>query len=326
MERKLVHGTLRIVLVSVLFSTGCAHQNPAAEDRKISGSSVASSINPHNDDVSRGIGNSPSSSLPRVTQRSANTDGAVFVVEYHHLGYSKDTMFRSPEKFRADLDRFYRMGFRPVTVTEYLANRMPLAPGASPVVFTFDDANPDQVKLNPDETLAPDCFLGIWQDFAKLHPDFPVRATFFVLPTMWGQHALLSKKLGLLKSLGCELGNHTITHTALRKLPDDRVEWEVGEAELRLINLGVPSPAPLALPLGSSPKNKTLLAGFDYKGVHIAPTGVFLVGANPAPARTSPKFDHLRIPRIQACEGLDGLDYWFQQLDRKRVKLYVAGG
>ncbi len=232
-------------------------------------------------------------------------------------------MFRSEDKFRGDLERFDKMGFRPVTVTEYLQNKMPLGPGASPMVFTFDDANPDQVKLTPDGKLDPHCFLGIWQEFSKNHPEFPIHATFFVLPSMWGQSKMLDQKLALLKSFGCELGNHTITHPILRRLSDDQVKQEVGEAEIRLSKLGAPTPAPLALPFGSSPKNKTLLEGFDYKGVHIAPTGVFLVGANPAPAPTSPKLNKLRIPRIQAYSGPYGIDYWLDKVDQGSVKLYV---
>ena len=322
MERKLVHGSLAIVLVSVLFGAGCSSNTspPVAAGGSIKkASSAVGFLNASENGAATRNG------IPqaRVTDRPSNPDGAVFVVEYHHLGDSKDSMFRSADKFRADLQRYDRMGFRPVTVSEYLRNQMQLAPGASPLVVTFDDANPDQVKLLPDGKLAPDCFLGIWQEFARTHPEFPIRATFFVLPTMWGQHSLLDKKLSLLKSLGCELGNHTITHPILRKLPDAKVKWEVGEAELRLAKLGVPIPAPLALPFGSSPKNKDLLRGFDYEGTHIAPPGVFLVGAGPARVTTSKKFDHLRIPRIQAYDGPFGIKFWLDEVQKGKVKLYV---
>ncbi len=261
-----------------------------------------------------------------VSDRSANPKGSVFILEYHHLGISKDTMFRSPDQFKGDLERLYKMGFRPETVNDYLKGSTELAKGASPAVFTFDDSNPDQVKLNPDGSLASDCFLGIWQDFTKTHPDFPIRATFFVLPdTMWGQRKMLSAKLDLLRKLGCELANHTMTHPVLRKLTDEKAEYEIGEAEMRLEKLGVAAPASLALPFGVSPHNKGILSGFDYQGKHIAPKAVFLVGANPAPPVSSPKFNGLRVPRIQACEGPFGITYWLDQVDSNKVKLFVAG-
>jgi hypothetical protein len=235
-------------------------------------------------------------------------------------------MFRSVDRFKGDLERLYGMGFRPETVTDFLAGSKELPRGASPAVFTFDDSNPDQVKLNPDGSVAADCFLGIWLDFAKTHPDFPVRATFFVLPdTMWGQKKMLPQKLQLLHQLGCELGNHTMTHPILRKLSDEQAEYEIGEAELRLSKLGVPIPASLALPFGVSPRNRSILEGFPYLGTHIAPKAVFLVGANPALPVTNPKFNRLRIPRIQACEGPFGITYWLDKASKGQVKLFVAG-
>ena len=262
----------------------------------------------------------------RVSDRPPNPSGKVFVLEYHHLGVSKDSMFRSPDQFRGDLERLYKMGFRPEMVTDYLTGSKGLPVGASPAVFTFDDSNPDQIKLNSDGTLSKDCFLGIWQEFAASHPDFPIRATFFVLPdTMWGQRAMLPAKLALVSKLGCELGNHTMTHPILRKLSDDRVKYEIGAAQERLEKLGVAMPCSLALPFGVSPKNKSLLAGFDFDGRHIAPKAVFLVGANPALPPDSSKFNRLRIPRIQAYEGPFGIKDWLDQVDKGKVKLYVAG-
>lgn len=259
----------------------------------------------------------------RVTKRPGNIQGKVVVVEYHHVAEGKGTMFRSPSAFRKDLERFYRMGFRPVTVSEYLENRMSLPPGASPMVFTFDDANPSQIQLAEDGTLTKDCALGIWSAFAQEHPDFPIKATFYVLPTMWGQPSQLAKKLELLKRLGCELGNHTVSHPILKRLSDERVKEEIGEAEARLAKLGQEVPTSLALPFGVGPKNRGLLQGFDYKGTRVAPKAVMLVGAEPAPAPTDPKLNRLAVPRVQACEGPGGIDYWLQQIEAGRVRLYV---
>ena len=112
-----------------------------------------------------------------VSTRPANLNGKVFVAEYHHIRAGKGGMFRTPQAFIDDLNRFYKDGFRPVTVAEYVTGKMPIPPGSSPVVFTFDDANPTQYWIRKDGSVDPDCAIGIWQEFAKTHPDFPIKAT-----------------------------------------------------------------------------------------------------------------------------------------------------
>jgi hypothetical protein len=260
-----------------------------------------------------------------VTNRPANTKGRVFVVEYHHIQAKKGDMYRSPKEFRQDLERLYKLGFRPCTVSQYLDDKMDMPPGATPAVFTFDDSNPSQLQLRPDGSVDPNCGVGIWMDFAKEHPDFPVRATFYVLPdVMWGQPKMLDKKLAVLKELGCEMGSHTVTHPILRKLSDEKVKEEFAGAIDHLEKLGVPQPVSLALPFGVSPKNKALTHEFDYKGKHYTMKAAFLVGAEPAPAPTDPKLDRYRIPRIQAYNGVCSLNEWLDKLEKGQVKPYVA--
>ncbi len=262
---------------------------------------------------------------PRVSNRPPNVKGKVFIVEYHHIRTGKNNYFRSPAEFRGDLERLYKDGFRPCTVSAYLANKMDLAPGASPVVFTFDDAIPTQIRLLPDGKLDPNCALGIWQDFARTHPDFPIRATFYVLPdVMWGQPKLTKRKVALVRRLGCELGNHTVTHPILKKLSDEKVKWEIATATDDLVKLGTPLPVSLALPFGISPKNKQLLHSFEYNGQTYAMKAVLLVGAEPARSPLDPKFDRYRIPRVQAYNSELGINEWLDKFEAGKVKVYVA--
>jgi hypothetical protein len=266
----------------------------------------------------------PSTPKARVSDRPGNTKGDVFIVEYHHIKTGKGTMFRTTDEFRGDLERFNKLGFRPCTVSQYLSGSMDLPPGASPMVFTFDDSNPSQFQLLPDGSVDPTCAIGIWQAFAKEHPDFPVKATFYVLPkVMWTQKGLGMKKVEMLRAMGCELGNHTVTHGSLKKMTDEQVKHELGEASDHLVALGETMPPSLALPFGISPKNRELTHGFSYNGKTYAFKACLLVGANPAPATTSKKFDAFRLPRIQACAGPYGIDYWLDLLEKKRVKVYV---
>jgi len=260
----------------------------------------------------------------RVSDRPGNTNGAVFVAMYHHIRAGKGDMFRTESQFRADLEHFYAMGFRPVLASEYLSNHMSLPPGASPIVMTFDDATPSQIQLRPDGSVDPNCAVGIWEDFAKTHPDFPVHATFFVLPeTLWGPRKADPRKVKLVFDLGSELANHTINHPKLKALTDEKVKLELGTAEDRLEAMGQKGPHAMALPYGISPKHPAILKGFDWKGRRINFTGVFLVGANPAPSPTSPKFNRYRVPRIIAYSIPYGIDYWLKQVKDGHVKLYV---
>src|ERR1044071_6016423 len=76
----------------------------------------------------------------RVSNRPGNTEGGVIIVEYHKIAKQEARWDRSIVRFRKDLERFFSLGFRPVTLSSYLDNKMDLAPGASPIVFTFDDS------------------------------------------------------------------------------------------------------------------------------------------------------------------------------------------
>ena len=78
------------------------------------------------------------------------------------------------KKFKQDLQLLYEKGFRPVTMSEYLDNKIDIAPGASPVVITFDDSDPSQFTLLPDGRPSANCAIGIWHAFAQKYPDFPI--------------------------------------------------------------------------------------------------------------------------------------------------------
>ena len=216
------------------------------------------------------------------------------------------------------------MGFRPVTLTSYLTNTMNLAPGASPIVFTVDDAHPSQFKLRGDGTLDSECFLGIWAEFAKTHPDFPIRATFFILPDTgpWGQRDLVDKKLQMIKDWGCELGSHTLTHRKLSSLSDAEVKKELAGPIDFLASKGFECDA-IALPYGISPKNPALLKGFDLNGKHYGYKAALLVGAEPADSPTSPKRNPMRLPRIQSTEVPYGLTFWLDKVEAGSAKVYV---
>lgn len=255
--------------------------------------------------------------VARVSDRPVNLEGSVLIVEYHKIAKQEARWDRSISRFKSDLERYYRMGFRPVTLKAYLEDTMDLALGASPIVFTFDDSHPSQFRYLEDGSIDPDCAVGIWSEFAKSHPDFPVRASFYVLPSAgpFGPASDAPRKLAQLKEWGCELGSHTLTHRSLAKLSRAEVEKELSGAVAKITEYGF-DPFAIALPYGISPKDPAQLTQHHRAAL--------LVGANPAPAPGDPKRNPMRLPRIQGIEGEFGITYWLDQVEAGKVKPYVA--
>jgi peptidoglycan/xylan/chitin deacetylase (PgdA/CDA1 family) len=250
--------------------------------------------------------------------------GRVYIAMYHHIRAGRGDMFRTVNQFRADLEQYYKLGFRPVLASAYVENKMSLPSGASPIVLTFDDSNPSQLQLAKDGTVDPNCAVGIWMAFAKEHPDFPVHGTFFVLPdSMWGRDDQVSKKLKILTSLGSEIGNHTINHPFLNRLSDERVKWELGRATARIAALGVHPPHVMAVPYGVMPRHESLLKGFNWKGKHVAFIGVFRADGPPARSPDDPKFTNLRIPRMVATSGSDSVQSFLRLMAEGKYAPYV---
>lgn len=263
------------------------------------------------------------SSASSKPARKPDHTGVTIVGEWHHILAGHTPYHRSPAAFLKDLERLDRLGFRPVTAHAWLTGTMHLPKGASPVVMTFDDSHPDQFLLRQDGTVDPKCGVGIWLAFAKTHPEFPVRGTFFVLPEMWGQPEWVGTKLKMLRGWGSEVANHTINHLPLRAQSDARVKREVAEAAFRLGRLGVKGPYDLAYPYGSTPRHYLMLKGFKYKSRRIVVPAAFIAGSNPSPPPGSKRFSRFRIPRIQAIKGENGLDFWLDLVAKGKVKPYV---
>ena len=260
----------------------------------------------------------------RVTNRPANVLGRVPIVMYHAIGQKEKYMVRSFDNFRGDLEKFYKMGFRPVTLAEYVDGKFNIPSGASPIVLTFDDSRESQFRLTKDNKPTSDCFVGVWQEFAKKHPDFPVKGTFFILPNgPFGKKAAGKIKVKALLSWGCELASHTYNHRFLNKLSDAEVMRELAISKDWLVSLGA-KPRTLALPFGVNPKNKELLKGFNYKGKFYKYEAVCMAGDTPARSPLDEKVNFLHLPRIEASPAGDGLDVWLERIKSGKVKPYVV--
>lgn len=285
-------------------------------------SSQQSAPNPTNDDPSPTSTQAPLTPKPRVSERPGNVDGVVFIPMYHRVMDKEGSYTRSKENFKKDLHRLYDMGFRPVTLTEYIDNTMDLAPGASPVVMTWDDSTENQFRYLSDGSIDPECAVGIWLEFAKTHPDFPVKGCFYINANGPFEHDG-QKKVDQLLAWGCDVDSHSMTHTYLKRISDEDVMKELGGMQDYLRKLGVKNPRVLCLPFGEKPKNTDLMRSFTWNGKTYTHVAALKVGSNPAPSPNDPNRDLFAIPRIQGYDGEQGLTYWLDQVEAGAVKPYV---
>ncbi len=313
MQTNSTHARLAIILGILLSSVSCSCGTPKSSS--LGAISQANSKTSAKEDLT----------AKRVSDRPGNTLGRVFIVMYHHFKSGRGDLFCTPKQFRKDLQTFYDLGFRPILASEYLTNKMPLAPGAMPILLTFDDSNPTQLHINKDGKLDPNCAVGVWKDFAKTHPDFPVHGTFFVLPdTMWGQmHKYRDQKIKILLDLGSEMANHSTSHPQLNRISEQRVHKELASANLKLMSWGQKPPISLALPYGVLPRKTQLFAGYTWQGHKIHFSGVFLAAGPPARAPLDPKFKRYRIPRMAGNWKGDAIGYWVKELKKGKIKPYV---
>ncbi len=259
--------------------------------------------------------NPSTSPAKRVTARKANTNGKVLVLEYHRVEPKESRWVRSIKKFKTDLERLYADGFRPVTLAEYVDNKMVLPPGASPVVITFDDSHPSQFKYLKNGDIDPNCAVGIWKAFADKHPDFPVKGTWFILPSIpWGQKATYKRKLKQLQEWGSEIASHSMSHPVLSKLSDEKVRGELSGMKEWLKKEGIECRT-FAYPYGVKPRTMGPVKIYE---------AAVLGGSAPAP---SPNVKNRRlydIPRVQGIDIEYGFTYWLNRMKDGRVKAYVA--
>ncbi len=262
----------------------------------------------------------------------ANELGVVPVLMYHRLTpVPKGEYDRTPEDFRAEIQRLYDSGYRPVLARDLVAGTIDLPAGASPVVLTFDDTTVSQYRLGPDGNVAADTAVGILLDFSKSHPDFKPVATMYVNGNPFEAGAGTAELQDLTKR-GFELGGHTLTHQNLGKTDPENVQKELVQG-LRVITKAVPEAkvTTMALPFGVHPKDDTLAHAGTWDGQTYSFDGVFLVGAAPSPSPFAAAFAPLNIPRVRSSSWDGGKPnfgsaYWLDSLDKHPERRYVSDG
>lgn len=330
--------SLTIASVSLLFFAGCRKKEVAQTPPKPQGP-------------------------PRVAQQvldkvRPNEAGAVMVIMYHRfLADEPDNdLNRRPASFRKDLETLHAQGYYPVNAGDFVANKMDVPAGKTPVVLTFDDSLPSQFKVVPKNgkpSIDPNCAVGIMETFSKNNKDWPLRATFFVLPKegrntdSFGQAEYVADKYSYLTSKGYEIANHTSTHSSLRRKSAKEVEWELATAkkDIEVLSDNKATMEILALPYGQLPRDaaarKALMAG-SSGGTSYQNKAVFLAAWRPvlSPLTKNDKkwtdagrmsaFDVAGLERVKPDVRYSNtpgtLEYWLKYFARNPTLRYISDG
>lgn len=265
----------------------------------------------------------------------ANELGKVMVLEYHLIGAPENEWRRTPANFRKDLQLLYDNNFYPVSALALATATFNVPAGKTPFVLTFDDSSAGQFRFitkNGKTEIDPDCAIGIMEAFKAKHPDFPLTASFYVLPAikpnlrLFGQPEYQKQKLEWLTKHNYEIGNHGWFHVALNKLDDAGVQKHlamfVKEIRVFLPSYEVKS---LALPLGMHAKNRSLESKGQFEGINYHHQAVFLVGSVTSVSPYSKDFDPLAIQRVQAGDTPTGPEAFMKQQD-KHGNRFISDG
>ena len=263
-----------------------------------------------------------------------NELGRVMILEYHLIEEPEARWARTPQNFRRDLERLRAGGYRLVGLTDYVAGRINLPPGVTPVIFTFDDSSPGQLRFierNGKVEVDPMSAVGILEAFAREHPEFGVNATFYVLPgakqphKLFGQPEYEQAKLQYLVKRGFEIGNHTLWHATLSKYPEATVRQQLARAQEWIDRL-VPGYRlrTLALPMGAYPSQIEWAIRGSVNGTAYENEAILMVSGGAAASPFHRRFDPYHLPRIQATEA--ELQGWFKYFEKNPGERYVSDG
>lgn len=242
----------------------------------------------------------------------ADESGLTMVLEYHRVGgdpYFAPEWTISSERFRQELEYLYENDYYPINFRDFLEKNIDVPAGKTPVVLTFDDSSDTQftmIQRNGEWVPDPAGAVGILTDFHRRHPDWPLRGTFFVLPTadvpnnLFGQPELAQRKLEFLADNGLEIGTHTLYHANLTLSSPEMVQEQLA-LSIAKINEYLPGYEvdTLSVPFGAYPQDVTLLRSGSWQGQGYKLEGAVDVTGGASFPPWDRRFDPYRVPRIQ---------------------------
>lgn len=263
----------------------------------------------------------------------ANELGKVIVLEYHRIGYPEQRYQRSPENFRADLQRLYQGGYYPVNFIDLVKGLPDVPPGKKPVVLTFDDSDISQFRVLPDNTVDADSAMGIILNFHDQHPaDWPTRATFFVLGddtanyiSVFGQPQWAEAKIQFMVDLGMEVGSHTVNHVDLSVATAERIEWELAVSK-HIIEQMAPgyTVQTLSVPYGGYPYTVEFLKQGEWGDFNYRYAGNASAWGGPSVSPFDPAFDAYRVARLEVTGT--SISHWLAFFEQNPHDYYISDG
>lgn len=260
-----------------------------------------------------------------------NELGKFLIITYHVIG-EKDTVYtRTIQGLKDDLLLLKKGNFHPLKISDLENRNLNVPRGKRPVFITLDDSSQSQFDIDEKGNISPNCAIGIMEEFKKKNPDFPLTATFFILPgakhpnNLFGQEKLTSKKLDFLVKNNYEIQNHTLWHANLKKYKD-KIEEQIVESQ-KLLNKYLPNykMTSLAMPFGVYPPKdyeQKLVSG-KHKGIEYKHNLVFDYSNRASFSPYDKEFDPIHVRRVQAFK--DNIEKLIQKYSESPDS-YVSDG
>jgi len=329
----------RVLAPVMLFvAAACGSDGPAAQNGALAADTAVAAAETQTQEetaVREPVG--PATDLP------PNELGEIMVLEYHRLGTPEGEWYRSVENFRADLQRLYERGYRPITVRQMVEGNIEVPRGTTPVVFTIDDSSRGQFYFREDGSIDPNTMVGIWDEFQRQNPAWSGGATWCVLPgadhpsNFFGERpsrevpraereATIQRKVDYLVESGHEICNHTLYHARLDRGTDAQVQEWLGRGEDSL-QVYLPDNYEIvthALPLGMWPRNRSLAWRGEHNGRTYEYKAVLEVTGGPSESPFDTAFNPRSIKRLIVAPN--ALERQLEAYERNPGRRYISDG
>ncbi len=160
----------------------------------------------------------------------------IIIAMYHGVSadvLDSDTVHRSIEGFKADLQLLYDNGYRAITMEDLMSNNINVPKGYTPIVLTFDDGLSSQLSFeydaNGELSVKENTAVAIINEFNEKNPDFGQTAMFYVYTSQrpFKGKGTFEDCLEYLLANGYEVGAHTYSHPFLDRLTAGEIQMEM---------------------------------------------------------------------------------------------------
>lgn len=197
------------------------------------------------------------------------------VLLYHRVGYTRDYLTVSPERFAHDLSRLRNTGYQTISLTQFenfvYGRNMDIP--EKPILITFDD--------------------GYVDNYENAYPillKYGMTAAFFIITgLLWSAGRVSPQNLVEMQQSGMSFGSHTLTHRALGELSNTDVQEELNSSRSTLESILNAPVQSVAYPRGS----------YNADTVKVAQSHGYTYGfttVNGTCSKNSSAFDLRRIP------------------------------